>query len=87
MTHPALISNLRRVFACINWECIPSRDGTAVCVRPMHFDEDGVRVVRYAPDPCEFIPIARAQRMARRLEKSPGVWRTLCASSGAGWED
>ena len=34
-------------------EFITDRDGD-VCIRPMHFDGDGRREVRYQPDPCEF---------------------------------
>ena len=31
-----------------------------VCLRPMLFNDDGTRMVRYAPDPCDFKPIAEA---------------------------
>lgn len=47
----------------INCEWITDRDGD-VCMRPMLFDDEGRRVVRHHPDPCEFVP---ADEAARRL--------------------
>ena len=56
-------------------ECIIDRDG-AVCIRHMLFDDDGGRIVRHAPDPCEFnLTLAEAARMVGMNAKhTPGPW-------------
>jgi len=41
-------------------EWIDGEDG--VCVRPMLFNEDGTRMVRFRPDPCEFVSLEQAVR-------------------------
>jgi hypothetical protein len=43
-------------------------DKDLVCIRPMHFDTDGLRVVRHAPDPCEFMLFEKAVQQLERLE-------------------
>lgn len=72
-------------------EYIPNRNDKGICIRPMHFDENGAPVVRYYPDKCDFMPYAKACRIVRRLAKVDRVWRTVrawrMASSDAGWED
>lgn len=41
-------------------EWVWGNDG--VCVRPMIFREDGTRVVRMQPDPCEYVSLEAAVR-------------------------
>ena len=38
----------------LGMELIPDSDGNMWCCRPYHYDNEGRRVVRYQPDPCEF---------------------------------
>ena len=46
-------------------------EGDNVCFRPMLF-KNGVRQVRYYPDPCEFEALATAKLKLARLEtRSP----------------
>lgn len=45
------------------YEYIVDHEGD-VCIRPMHF-ENGIRQVRYYPDPCEFVRPAKAHSIDR----------------------
>lgn len=48
-----MISKIKTLANNLNYECI--EDGQGVCVRPMLFDEEGKRIVRYKPDACEYM--------------------------------
>lgn len=37
----------------IDHECIMDKDGD-ICIRPMKYDDDGIREILYRPQPCEF---------------------------------
>jgi hypothetical protein len=43
-------------------------EGDEVCFRPMIFDEEAIRTVRYYPDPCEFQSLASARAALAKLE-------------------
>jgi len=64
----------------VEHECLEGRDGD-VCIRPMLYNDEGIRVVRYRPDPCEFKPLFRAVAELEAIEKTfatlPAGWATL----------
>ena len=44
---------MKKIAHAHNHECIHDRYGD-ICIRPMLFDDEGIRQVRYHPDPCDF---------------------------------
>jgi hypothetical protein len=47
------IEEMTKMAHAKNHECIVDRDGD-ICIRPMLFDDEGIRQVRYQTDPCDF---------------------------------
>ena len=47
-------------------ECLRDRDGD-ICIRPMLFDDDGIRVVQMRPDPRDFRPRIDAEAFLNAL--------------------
>lgn len=47
------MSEIEKAAKAAGMEFITDSDGW-VCIRPMLFDSNGRRLVRYQPDPCEF---------------------------------
>jgi len=64
----------------VEHEWLEDRDGD-VCIRPMLHDEEGIRVVRYWPDPCKFKSLSHAVAELEAIEKTsamvPAGWVTL----------
>lgn len=67
-------------------EWITNRNGD-VCLRPMHFNSEGIREVRVFPDPCDFVPLTSAIAALEKLEAaslSIGDKITACLKSSGG---
>lgn len=48
-------------------------NGNSVCIRPMHFDSDGIRQVRPYPDPVEFVSLQEALMRLDCAEAEAGI--------------